>query len=79
MHDGEETQNLDYQFFEYKVFDACDQDRLMSWKDGGEWIILNGSLKQTKVGTTDEVLTKGTSVAVVKTDFKLVYRGPPQP
>ncbi|KAJ5063749.1 hypothetical protein J3E74DRAFT_178759, partial [Bipolaris maydis] len=71
----ERTSNGDYEEIDYRIFEAVDYDRLMSWKAGDGRIsvgVREMTQQNARIDTIDALLPRGRSVIVNKMNFKLV-------
>lgn len=75
MPEAERTSNGDYEEIDYRIFEAVDYDRLMSWKAGDGRIsvgVREMTQQNARIDTIDALLPRGRSVIVNKMNFKLV-------
>ena len=75
--EAEQTNNGDYRFIGYHVYEAVDYDRLMSWTAGFGKIgvgVREITFQKTDAAKEEELLPAGRSVVVIDTKFKLIRK-----
>ncbi|KAH7364890.1 hypothetical protein BKA65DRAFT_492194 [Rhexocercosporidium sp. MPI-PUGE-AT-0058] len=73
MPEAEQTDGGGYEIInEEHTFDAVSYDRYMSWKAGEGHIVMGIRTIKTDTDEENMILSKGWSVVVTKTTFKLV-------